>query len=244
MTIGTQQHGAPLLARLLRPHMLRRGAAVACVLALAGSAVAQPTNSAVSDPEPLPSLDELLGLTEPGEIAPNTSAPDLGDSLHRALTGEGEQRDPFKAAVDLMDRSRSRLESLADAGVATQRLQADALARLDQVIAQAKARQQQSQNSSSSSSQSSQQQQQQPSQQQAQSSQQKPGEGDNQGEVMAPGLSGVNSGPNVDSAGAAWGALPARLRGALLQGVADQYSSLYERLTEKYYQRLAEEADQ
>ena len=44
--------------------------------------------------------------------------------------------------------------------------------------------------------------------------------------------------------GAAWGALPDRLRGALLQGVADQYSALYERLTERYYQRLAEEADQ
>jgi len=203
------------------------------------AAVAQPADPVPGEPQPLPSLDELLGLTEP--VAGDASL-DTADLLDRALSGESNQGDPFGAAVDLMERSRSRLESRADAGVATQRLQAEALARLDQVIAQAKARQQQSQNSSSSSSSSQSQQQQQPSQQQAEG-QQKPGQGDNRGEAFAPGLTGVNTGPNVDSAGAAWGALPDRLRGALLQGVADQYSSLYERLTEKYYQRLAEEAD-
>lgn len=217
-------------------------------MACSGSLTAQPEAPAGTQPaqvntpdvQPLPSLDELLGLRQltPGDPGLGTS-----DLLDRALSGESSQQgDPFGAAVDLMERSRSRLESQSDAGVATQRLQAEALARLDQVIAQAKANQQQSQNSSSSSSSSQQQQQQQPNQQQAQG-QPQPGQGDSDGEVFAPGLGGVNTGPNVDANGAAWGALPDRLRGALLQGVADQYSSLYERLTEKYYQQLAEEAD-
>ncbi|MFG0306968.1 MAG: hypothetical protein ACF8Q5_12230 [Phycisphaerales bacterium JB040] len=213
---------------------------------LGAVALAQPTppRPESSQPDaapvsPLPSLDELLGLVEPGSLPPGEPATDL----ERALSGEQAARDPFEAAVDLIQRSRTRLDTVADAGVATQRLQADALARLDQVIEQARARQQQSQQSSSSSSSSSSQQPQPDQQRQAQA-QQQPGQRDNRGEVMAPGLEGVNTGPNIDSAGAAWGALPERLRGALLQGVSDQYSALYERLTERYYQRLAEEADQ
>jgi len=234
MTRVSRQFKADSLARTARQRVV-----LVAVISMTGSVFAQPTATPTDEPRPLPSLDELLGLAE--AIA-GDDALSSADALDRALSGETNQGDPFGAAVELMQRSRDRLESMADAGVATQRLQADALARLDQVIAQAKARQQQSQNSSSSSSQS--QQQQQPNQQQAQApGQQQPGRGDNNGEVFAPGLNGVNTGPNVDSAGAAWGALPDRLRGALLQGVADQYSSLYERLTEKYYERLAEEAD-
>lgn len=210
-------------------------ALLAC--SLGAIALAQPDPQPAS---PLPSLDELLGLVEPGTQPPADAASDLD----RALSGEQAARDPFEAAVDLIQRSHTRLDTVADAGVATQRLQADALARLDQVIEQARARQQQSQQSSSSSSSSSQQQQEQPNQQRQAQSQQQPGQSESNAEAMAPGLQGVTNGPNIDSSGAAWGALPDRLRGALLQGVSDQYSALYERLTERYYQRLAEEADQ
>jgi hypothetical protein len=41
---------------------------------------------------------------------------------------------------------------------------------------------------------------------------------------------------------AAWGNLPARVRDQLMQGRHDQFSSLYESMTETYYRRLAEEA--
>jgi hypothetical protein len=47
--------------------------------------------------------------------------------------------------------------------------------------------------------------------------------------------------PGQAAAGAAWGALPERLRDALTQGLSDRYSSLYEGATESYYRRLAEE---
>ena len=43
--------------------------------------------------------------------------------------------------------------------------------------------------------------------------------------------------------GADWGALPERTRDALLEGLSDSFSSLYRRLTEAYYRRLAEPAE-
>ena len=39
-----------------------------------------------------------------------------------------------------------------------------------------------------------------------------------------------------------WGALPARIRDLVQQGRRDRVSSLYQRLTEQYYRRMAEEA--
>ena len=38
-----------------------------------------------------------------------------------------------------------------------------------------------------------------------------------------------------------WGSLPERYRDELLQGRKEKYSSMYERLTREYYERLAEQ---
>ena len=38
-----------------------------------------------------------------------------------------------------------------------------------------------------------------------------------------------------------WGKLPKRLREELQQGRGDEYASMYRKLTDEYYKRLAEE---
>jgi hypothetical protein len=46
----------------------------------------------------------------------------------------------------------------------------------------------------------------------------------------------------LDTARAAWGNLPERVRDSLLEGSSDYFSSLYEAMTEAYYKKIAEEA--
>ena len=61
--------------------------------------------------------------------------------------------------------------------------------------------------------------------------------------MQPPARKDANPNPGVAARGAAWGSLPARLRDALLQGNEDRYSNLYQKWTEAYYRRLAEEAN-
>jgi hypothetical protein len=182
----------------------------------------------------LPSLDELLGL-EPeagGPARPDGPIilPDDPDreALDRQLT-QGEMTQTLEQAVDLMGQTAERIAASRDVGITTQRLQEDILARLDAVITAAE--QQQNSGSSSSSSSSSEQQQQQ--QQASQPGQQSQGE--------PPGGRDGALAPPVAPDGGVWGRLPPRLRDSLVQGSSDTFSSLYRRLTELYYQRLAEE---
>jgi hypothetical protein len=222
-----------------------RFAACALLLAPAGAAWAQdaqptqptqPTQPIKDDP--LPTLDELLGTD--GDASDAGNAAELPDQrreeLDRLLSGQ-EIVDEFRAAADLMDRSAERLGAARDTGIDTQRMQEDVLRRLDKLIADAQQRSQQNSSSSSSSSQQQQQQQQQP----RQDSSQQTGSQDNQGETMAPGLQTGPLGPEQAADLAAWGALPARLRDALLQGSSDRFSATYRKLTEAYYRKLAEE---
>jgi hypothetical protein len=84
------------------------------------------------------------------------------------------------------------------------------------------------------------QQSQQQAQQQSQA-QQQAARSDNQGEVGNPaGQDGV-AGAAEAAAAAAWGNLPDRTRAALLQGLSDRFSALYQSVTEQYYRKLAEE---
>ncbi len=48
----------------------------------------------------------------------------------------------------------------------------------------------------------------------------------------------------LQEGGVEWGNLPERIRQDLLQGRNDKFSSMYRRLTEEYYKRLAEEGSQ
>lgn len=203
-----------------------------------------------SEPEPrgsdLPGLDEQLGLEdEPGAGAGEESS-GLADparaELDRQLTME-QAAEQFKEAVDLMGETAERL-SVRETGLPTQRLQEDILRKLDRMIEAAQRQQGSSSSKSRSQSQQQQQQQQQPNQQPRPSREQAqdPSQGDNQGEVEPPGGRGGELRPELAPTRAAWGALPARVRDALLQGSSDSFSSLYEGMTEAYYRTLAEEA--
>jgi len=189
----------------------------------------------------LPSLDELLGLEEDDDGAP--AEQQVGaEELDSLLTGE-QVADEFTQAIDLMDRSAVRIVDAGDLSLTTQRLQQDVLDRLDKLIENAEQQEQQQQQSSSSSS--SQDDQNVPQQQRgnAQQQQEQQGQGDSTTEANAPTGNDVETNDLVNAARAAWGALPQRVRDALVQGTNDDFSRMYQSLTEEYYRRLAEEPE-
>lgn len=196
--------------------------------------------------DPLPTLDELLGLDESGDASDDTDAEDApvrtdaaDDELDRELDPAKPIADEFLEAVNLMRESAGRLSDQTDTGAVTQRLQEDILRRLDELISKSS---EQSSSSSSSSSQQQQQQQQQPNQAQRDMSNQNVTEGEDAQD--APAKQDARLGAQATLDGARWGSLPERLREALLQGSSDRYSSLYQSMTEMYYRKLAEEASE
>ncbi|UYV12777.1 MAG: hypothetical protein NCW75_00465 [Phycisphaera sp.] len=198
----------------------------------------QPSEPEQSEPQQSgdePTLDELLGITNPGDVS---ERPD-GD-LEREL--EGGLAGAFLRAVDLMERASTRLDGDRETGLATQRVQEEAIAALDQLIEAARNQQNQQQQQQQQQQQNQQQQQQAPQQQQQQ-------QGDMQETQQNPDPQGVQGRPQQGGAlgdeaavGATWGALPPRVREALRQGSSDAYSAVYRAITEAYYRRLAEEA--
>lgn len=203
------------------------------------SGAASPSQSEGNTSPELKSLDELLGLPSAGD-ARGADAADLQQALSR------EQLDDLLAqAAELMNRSGDRLTSAADAGLPTQRLHAEAITKLDQLIKEIE-NQQQSQSKPKPKPQPNQQQQQQqnqPSQQQQQQQaqgQQQTNQAANQDHAGPARQDGALN--SVQTAGAAnWGNLPPHLRDALRQGLSDKFSSMYQQMTEQYYKRLAEE---
>ena len=195
-----------------------------------------------------PSLDELLGLDRPTDRAVGPEDRGIDKELERRLSA-AEMGDVFQQALTLMNDAADKMEN-RDVGIATQRVQEDVLKRLDQLIDQMEKNSQQQQQSGSSSQQ--QGRQQNPSQSQQQSSRkggskkgQQPGEpqagsGENTS-GRAPGLQQGALRPALESAPAAWGSLPARVRDMLLQGAGDKFSATWDKATENYYRRLAEE---
>ncbi len=206
-----------------------------------------PAEPAPSEPEPepeppaLPGLDELLGTGGRGGNATDPSQTEL----QRRLSGQ-ELNDAFKEAVQLMGQAATRLKTSDDpdrAGLGTQRVQEDAVRKLDQLIAQIE--QNARQRSRSQRSRSDQQDQQNQQQQQRQRTQrQESRTGENNSEMEPPARRDGPLRPELDAARASWGALPARVRDMLLQGSSDRFSSMYEKMTEEYYRRLAEERRQ
>lgn len=167
-----------------------------------------------------------------------------------AASGAGsEMEDLFVSARNAMKVSADRLGTQRDTGLTTQRYQEDVLRNLDMLIAQAQQNLQQQQQQQSSSTQQQQQdpnrqaQRDQTNQQNSQNTQAGSQASQNQ-DARPPRREGELTDSELAEAGVEWGALPARVRNMLLQGRTDRASSLYQRLTELYYQRLAEEAAQ
>jgi hypothetical protein len=214
----------------------------AVVMTLCAGALAQSQPSTPPAPQPSetpkpaqpPTLDELLGL-KPGTAA----KPAAKDELEQELSLR-EAADGFEEAVGLMGQTATRLGDAKDTGVETQRMQESVIRKLDVLI---KAAEQQARKSRSSKSSRPQQNNPDPSQQpnQPQRGEQNRNEhGDNRDEIAPPGRQNGALGPE-QSRGAAWGSLPARVRDALMQGTQDTYSSVYQRLTESYFRKLAED---
>lgn len=194
-----------------------------------------------------PSLDDLLGLpkSKPAETKPGASPrPAAADpskaDLDRKLSSR-EVAEQFKVAVDMMGETAQRIQTSRDTGLTTQRMQEDIIRKLDQLIKSAE-QQQQKQSRSSRSQGQKDQQQNQPNQQQS-SQRQQPGRDPAPDTIDPPPAQAPNPTPGTAARGAAWGSLPNRVRDALLQGNADKYSSLYQKWTEAYYKRLAEEGN-
>lgn len=199
----------------------------------------KPAAEPASPPDdPIKSLDELLGLEKstPGE-RPDAADPTRNE-LDRKLSGE-EAAEEFRQAVDLMGETALRITGSRDTGLVTQRLQEDIVRKLDMVIRAAQQQSQSSRSRSSSSQQDKDQADQQGRQRQQRTEQSR--DGDNREAIEPPSRRDGALSPEVAARGAAWGSLPERVRDALLQGNEDTYSSLYKRLTEAYYKRLAEE---
>lgn len=241
---------------------MKRSAAIVWIAsgALVGSAGAQQSTPAPAPSTPpaapalkppVPGLDDLLGTPkdkrpdarpegDQGPLAPDTADPHKAE-LERVLTAS-EASDVFKQAIRQMVDAANLLELAGDPGLPAQRLQEEILRKLDTLIDQAEQSQQQQQQQSSSSSQQQQQQSQTPTQPQA-SQQEQAGQQSSDPQDGVPGPRDLKGElPDVlDSARAAWGALPDRVRDTLLQGAGDKPSALYRRMTEEYYRRLAEE---
>ena len=245
------------LLHQVRHRVLRVGTApLATALVLVGAGVAP---AATADTGP--SLDDLLGL-EP-DPAP-TSAPAEpalpAEPDPAAVIDAAPPPNPIAAAAEQMELAATRLDGQRDAGLDTQRLQEDVLARLDQLIADAI-------NNAAPPP---------PSGGGAGGGSGTPDNGDaapGQGEAAngdaagppagaegpaagSPGSNASNGGFSPGQVGPAgpveagplrevrteWGALPPRLRDELSNGLDEPFSPVYRRQTEAFYRRLAEDA--
>jgi len=205
----------------------------------------EPGKNAKEDSEP--TLDDLLGLDDDAEKtdgAGENEGADIQDQLNPDQAAGGSPISKlFLEAVKAMDESATRLEDHSDAGLVTQRYQEEALLKLTMVIKQMQ-RKQQNPN--------------QKQKQQQQPSGKKPPENPSKGQKPQPGQTPGDQAAVTDSRpprreteleGAIsesrleWGNLPARVRDLLLQGRNESPASLYRRLTELYYKRLAEESE-
>lgn len=205
----------------------------------------------------LPSLDELLDLDVP-RVSKESVVKDKFIDPDEMTAGQAN--DAMKRAIINMGKVATRMGEGQDVSLSLQRAQEQIIKDLDQVIAAAKKQQQQKKSSSSSSSSSSQSQNQdqqntqknsskrgdsQKSQaQKQQASQQADAQKGNPGDTAAQmkhQQPGDQSKP-IESNKVEWGNLPPRLRSELMQGTKERFSPVYEKQTEAYYRRLAEEA--
>lgn len=225
-----------------------------------GAAPTPDSGAAGKKPPGARTLDDLLGITPvaPAPEAPAAEGDADRDRLDKTLREE-EVDDTFTQAVEAMRRSMERLGVRGDAGVETQRVQEEAVKRLDALIdaARKQRQRQQQQQSSRSRPRDRQSEEEQAQRDEASGSQQQPGarpEGDGrreqarrapgsrQGEVEPPELAEGALDEVMQEGRIEWGNLPPRIREIVQQGRRDRVSSLYLRLTEEYYRRMAEEA--
>ena len=192
------------------------------------------------------SLDDLLGIE--GEKQGDAAAIEQAKKRIEQKLDEKELESVLKQALDYMRFSSDRISAHRDVGIDVQRAQQEAIDRLDILIDQAKKRRKSQSNSSSSSGQSRPQ-----GQDQTQGSPQPQPNQPADGSQRQDGTDGQSTEPPppedasapdrmLEESGAEWGRLPQRVRDLIRQGSRDRVSSVYRRLTEEYYRRMAEDA--
>jgi hypothetical protein len=221
----------------------------------------KPSEKPAAAPKPAtapPTLDDLLGIkpkpTTPGDKPATGDKPTTGETpaitdvapdqsktdLDRLLTAQ-EMGDALKQAIALMGDASKRLNEHADTGLATQRVQEDVVKRLDQLLASLDKQQQKGEPSSSPQPKDPKQEPGPKKPQPQKGQQQQQPNGDGMQTHDGPTLQQGQLKPELESARAAWGSLPARVRDMLMQGTEDRFSARYKALTQEYYKRLAEE---
>jgi hypothetical protein len=187
-------------------------------------------------------MGEAEGMARPGEAA---TPIELDPAVARRLRDEAMSDNPFESALVDMQAAAERLGKSRDAGLGTQRLMQEAIDKLDRVIASAE-RQQGGGGAG------------QPQGQRGEDAgggrMVRQGQGQGRGGLPAEGGDGHGgeaSPGGVGATGAAgeplvesrreWGGLPPRVRRELSEGVNEQISPLYRRLTERYFEVLSEE---
>jgi len=187
-------------------------------------------------------LDDLLGLEEAADAGAAEAERQRREALQRRLT-ETEKRDQFLTAIDDMMRSAELLDDDLDTGIATQRLQESILDRLEALLRQPPRRNPNQPSPSDEQEQSSDPREApaQPQQEQGATAGGEEAASDSTPGDPPPGEASLLE-QALESEGAEWGNLPDRVRDMIRQGLRDRPSSLYERLTEAYYRRLAEES--
>jgi hypothetical protein len=183
--------------------------------------------------------------TQPGDGAA------LDPELEKLLQGR-PKGDPFASAVSQMQTVARRLGDQRDPGRNTQRMQEQILKKLDQVLAQARRQQQQQQQQGGGQGQArrrqsgqnpaGRQQGQQGQQQGQQSSQTAQAGGQNpSGSSGEGGSTAASEAESLEALRRQWGNLPPRLRDELSEGLDEEFSPVYQSMTEEYYRRLAEQ---
>ncbi len=206
-----------------------------------------------------PTLDELLRITTPPPRQPDAPPvpppdppaavrPDIEQDLSRRLNNQ-QLTDLYGQIVSEMGTAADQIDQQFDPGTNAQRLQQSVLDKLDQLIAAAKQQQSSPSGGSGSSSGS-------PQQQEVgtghSGSPQQGGSSRAQATTPNTGQRGAPSGKSdtpdqtdrpMQELRDRWGNLPPQLRDQLLEGINERFSSVYRELTQKYYQRLAEQGD-
>jgi hypothetical protein len=203
-----------------------------CVLAASPVLFGQESKPAPAD---LPTVDDLLNVPRQ---SPRKGEPGV---LDRPVEDE-VSTEPFQRAVEGMRDAAGRLGEHQDAGIETQRVQEQVVKRLDMLISQMRKQQQkQKQQARKQDSGSQQQQQQQADKKNEQSTQAAVNETNPELANREKPKSELLADQPYQENFKEWGKLPDRLRDALMDGFHEKFSSLYQKLTERYYLRLGEE---
>lgn len=194
-------------------------------------------------PEPAGPLDEQLfapSQSEPaGGDAQPSDASDFKEQLRRELGAAAisEESQPVVEIIQLMRQAETRLAD-QDAGVSTQRVQAQIVADLGRLIEQARGQAGSAGSQQSGSSQV--------------GTKPEPGEGRGGAAPSGTASTGSQQSPHGEPPDPArirqwmqrlWGELPDRQREQMLQSPPEEFLPAYERLIETYFRRLATERE-